>query len=212
VGSRPLRQASDGKEYAATADCVLPSADYQVPPTKCQLLMDLLHVADAAQELGISYPTIKQWIYRGKLRSVRTAGGHHRIPRTEIDRLLFAAGRKAAQASKPKATRAASLSGLEHLISGRNQLVGRITSMEVVGLLAKVTLDVGGQLVTAIITRDACRDLDLKPGDTAAALIKATEVMILRPVTGTKRTSGSRAARRYARPRGRSKSLVKGAR
>jgi molybdopterin-binding protein len=48
-------------------------------------------------------------------------------------------------------------------------------------LLAKVSLDVGGQTVTAIITRDACRDLGLRIGDTAAALIKATEVMILRP-------------------------------
>jgi molybdopterin-binding protein len=52
----------------------------------------------------------------------------------------------------------------------------------VIGLLARVALDIGGQQVTAIITRDACRDLNLKVGDTAAALIKATEVMILRPV------------------------------
>ncbi|HEY6290454.1 MAG TPA: helix-turn-helix transcriptional regulator [Terriglobia bacterium] len=148
--------------------------------------MELLHLADAAQELGVSYPTLKQWIYRGKIRSVKTAGGHHRIPRTEVDRILFATGKKAAKTSRPKAPRKVSLSGLEHLISGRNQLVGRVTSLEVVGLLAKVTLDVGGQSVTAIITRDACRDLGLKVGDTAAALIKATEVMILRPVTAKK--------------------------
>jgi len=70
---------------------------------------------------------------------------------------------------------------LERFISGRNQLVGRITSVEIVGLLAKVTLDVGGQTVTAIITRDSCRELELRAGDMAAALIKATEVMIIRP-------------------------------
>jgi len=150
--------------------------------------MELLHLADAARELGVSYPTLKQWIYRGKIKSVKTAGGHHRIPRTEVDRVLFATGKKApktATASR-RAPQAASLSGLEHLISGRNQLVGRICSLEVVGLLAKVTLDVGGQSVTAIITRDACRDLGLKVGETAAALIKATEVMILRPVSAKK--------------------------
>src|ERR1051326_7996358 len=128
--------------------------------------MELLHIAEAAHELGISYPTLKQWIYRGKLRSVKTAGGHHRIPRAEIDRVLFAAGKKAAPGAKPRVTRTAFLSGLEHLISGRNQLVGRITSIEVIGLLAKVTLDIGGQSVTAIIPRDACQDLDLKRGDT----------------------------------------------
>jgi len=146
--------------------------------------MELLRLADAAQALGISYPTLKQWIYHEKIRSVKTAGGHHRIPRTEVDRVLFAAGAKAQKKAKPgsRAGHAASLSGLEHLISGRNQLVGTITALEVVGLLARVAIDIGGQQVTAIITRDACRDLNLKVGDTAAALIKATEVMILRPV------------------------------
>jgi molybdopterin-binding protein len=73
------------------------------------------------------------------------------------------------------------MTGLEHVISGRNQLVGRIVGLETVGLLAKVTLDVGGQRITSIITRDACRDLHLKVGAPAAALIKATEVMIIRP-------------------------------
>lgn len=146
--------------------------------------MELLHLDEAAKALGISYPTLKQWIYRGKVRSVKTAGGHHRIPRTEVDRVLFASGAKAGKRTRPRARagHAASISGLEHLISGRNQLVGTITALEVVGLLARVALDIGGQQVTAIITRDACRDLSLKVGDTAAALIKATEVMILRPV------------------------------
>jgi len=146
--------------------------------------MELLRLADAAQALGISYPTLKQWIYHEKIRSVKTAGGHHRIPRTEVDRVLFAAGAKAEKKTKAgsRAGHAGSISGLEHLISGRNQLVGTITALEVVGLLARVALDIGGQQVTAIITRDACRDLSLKVGDTAAALIKATEVMILRPV------------------------------
>jgi molybdopterin-binding protein len=150
--------------------------------------MELLHLGEAAHELGVSYPTLKQWIYRGKIKSIKTAGGHHRIPRTEVDRVLFATGKKAPKAitAKQRVPQAASLSGLEHLISGRNQLVGRIRSLEVVGLLAKVTLDVGGQSVTAIITRDACRDLGLKVGETAAALIKATEVMILRPVASKK--------------------------
>lgn len=36
--------------------------------------MELLKLNDAAHELGISYPTIKQWIYHRKIKSVRTAG------------------------------------------------------------------------------------------------------------------------------------------
>ena len=52
--------------------------------------MDLLKLNEAADALGISFPTIKQWIYKGKLRSVKTVGGHHRIPQDEVDRLLGA--------------------------------------------------------------------------------------------------------------------------
>ena len=43
---------------------------------------------EAAKILGVSYPTLKQWIYRGRVRTAKTQGGHHRIPETEIDRLL----------------------------------------------------------------------------------------------------------------------------
>ena len=50
---------------------------------------ELLKLRDAALQLGIAFPTIKQWIYKNKIRSVVTAGGHHRIPQKEVDRLLF---------------------------------------------------------------------------------------------------------------------------
>ncbi len=149
--------------------------------------MELLHLPEAARLLGVSYPTLKQWIYKNKVRAVQTPGGHHRIPHSEVDRLLFQKGtRKTSAAGHGSASPSPPISGmgagLEHVISGRNQLVGRIIKLEVVGLLAKVVLDMGGQTITSIITRDACRDLDLKVGDTAAALIKATEVMIIRPL------------------------------
>jgi molybdopterin-binding protein len=151
--------------------------------------MELLHVPEAARELGVSYPTLKQWIYKRKIRSVTTPGGHHRVPRSEVDRLLFQRGERgqggratAAAQAAPATPISGSGAGLEHVISGRNQLVGRIIRLQTVGLLTKVVLDVGGQSITSIITSDASRDLDLKVGETAAALIKATEVMIIRPL------------------------------
>lgn len=146
--------------------------------------MDFLGVREAAQRLGVSYPTVKQWIYRGKIRTVKTVGGHHRIAQSEIDRLLFQHGRQAQPAQHSKSqlkARPATGTGLQEFISGRNQLVGRIVGLKTIGLLTKVSLDVGGQIVTSVITRDACLDLRLKVGETAAALIKATEVMIIRP-------------------------------
>ena len=130
--------------------------------------MELLKPQDAARLMSVSYPTLKQWIYNGKVHSVRTPGGHHRIPRSEIDRV--------STTTKSKAKRPA---GLE-AISGRNKLLGTVTEVQYEGLLAQVTMNVGGQLITSIITRDACRELDLKKGSRAFALIKATEVMVIR--------------------------------
>jgi molybdopterin-binding protein len=53
--------------------------------------------------------------------------------------------------------------------------------IQVSGLMAQVTLSIGGQHITSIITADAVREMRLKVGETAAALIKSTEVMIVRP-------------------------------
>jgi len=127
----------------------------------------LLTPREAALALGISYPTIKQWIYRKKISTVRTAGGHHRIPEREVDRFVPRGEAGAVRESLRK-------------VSGRNQLVGRIVEIRKSGLLAQVRLSIGGQQITAIITADAANAMRLKKGEHVAALIKSTEVMILR--------------------------------
>lgn len=131
---------------------------------------ELLRPREAAVELRISFPTIKQWIYRKKIRSIRTAGGHHRIPQSEVDRLLFRTRAK----TQPERT------VLMRRLSGRNQLVGRIESVQISGLMAEVVISIGEQQITSMITARSAREMNLRPGQTAAALIKATEVMILR--------------------------------
>lgn len=131
---------------------------------------ELLQLRDAALQLGVSFPTIKQWIYKKKIRSVQTAGGHHRIPQSEVDKLLFRSRGSTEKERKQVIRR----------VSGRNQLVGRIDSVRVSGLMAEVKISIGGQQITSIITATSVREMQLKAGQTAAALIKATEVMILR--------------------------------
>jgi len=131
---------------------------------------DLLKLNEAALELRISYPTIKQWIYKRKIRSVKTAGGHHRIPQSEVDRLLY----------RTRARTAPERNLAVRRVSGRNQLVGRIDGVRISGLMAEVKISIGDQQITSIITASSAREMNLKPGQTAAALIKATEVMILR--------------------------------
>jgi molybdopterin-binding protein len=129
----------------------------------------LLTPRQAADKIGISYPALKHWILAGRIRTVKTPGGHHRVPLEALNEFLPDSGLPAA--AHPGSAR----------ISGRNQLLGSVLEVTIEGLLAKVVLNVGNQRVTAIITADSARELDLKPGDQAFALIKATEVMIGRP-------------------------------
>ncbi|MGW5362021.1 TOBE domain-containing protein [Actinopolymorpha pittospori] len=64
-------------------------------------------------------------------------------------------------------------------LSTRNQLTGKVASIEVgaVMTVVKVALD-GGQQVTASITKDAAEELELAVGTPVTALIKSTEVVL----------------------------------
>jgi molybdopterin-binding protein len=133
--------------------------------------MELLKLPEAARWIGVSYPTLKQWIYRGQVKSIKTPGGHHRIPRSELERLTQ---------SRMKAPRSTAQRSALDSISGRNKLLGVVTQVIHDGLLSQVIIDVGGQSITSIITRRASKELGLKRGVPAYALIKATEVMVIR--------------------------------
>jgi molybdopterin-binding protein len=130
----------------------------------------LLKPREAAAALGVSYPTLKQWILAGTIKTIKTPGGHHRIPQSALHPLVQS---KPAPATKNSRERFRN-------VSGRNQLVGTIAEIKISGLLAQVVLEIGDQRITSIITSDAAREMQLRKGQTAGALIKATEVMIVR--------------------------------
>ena len=165
----------------------------------------LLTVRAAADRLGVAYSTLKQWIYGGTVRTVRTKGGHHRLTELEVQRLLLsgmssgdvsssdagpgarAAKRRTAGPSASPAARGPSASSAARgssspstlvAISGRNQLRGIVEEVRGDGLLVQVRLRIGDQRLTAVITQDAVSELKLKRGDEAVAVIKSTEVMI----------------------------------
>src|SRR6266705_5722441 len=160
---------STGQSYKNVLNIRLHRAILYIP--RRRMVQKLLAPREAANILGISYPTLKQWIYHGKIKSVKTPGGHHRVPESEIDRLF------------PKKFERGSIEsrrGNLRKISGRNQLIGRVLEVKYSGLLAQVRLAIGEQHITAIITADGAKEMRLKVGEQAAALIKSTEVMILR--------------------------------
>jgi molybdopterin-binding protein len=130
----------------------------------------LLTPREAAAALGVSYAAIKQWILAGKIKTRKTPGGHHRIPQSALMPLLKSAPTKSRIDSRERF----------RTVSGRNQLVGKVVEVKFSGLLAKVVLAIGDQQITSIITADAAREMQLRKGQTAAALMKSTEVMIVR--------------------------------
>jgi molybdopterin-binding protein len=130
----------------------------------------LLTPREASRMLGISYPAIKKWILNGKLKTNLTPGGHHRLTIASLRPFLEADATRLETESRERYRR----------VSGRNQLAGKVVSVRISGLLAEVVLAIGDAQITAIITAEAVRELRLKKGDTAAALIKSTDVMIER--------------------------------
>jgi molybdopterin-binding protein len=136
--------------------------------------MTLLTVRQAAARVGVGYSTFKHWIYQGAVRTTRTRGGHHRVPVSEVDRLLADEGGLPDHSRPPKTSVTPTIVAL----STRNQLRGVVEEVRSEGVLAQVRLRVGDHTITAVITRDAVNALGLRRGQPAIALIKSTEVMI----------------------------------
>jgi molybdopterin-binding protein len=152
--------------------------------------MALLTVRSAAGRLGVAYSTLKRWVHSGRVRTTRTEGGHHRIAESEIDRLV-------ARQGPPTRRKSVAVDSDESLaaLSARNRLMGFVEEVRVDGLLAQVRLRVGDQRLTAVITADAVRALNLRRGDDALAIVKSTEVMIAKH--GRQHEIQRRATRRH---------------
>src|SRR4249920_1415736 len=159
--------------------------------------MALLTVRVAAERLGVGYSTLKQWIFQGKIRTTTTAGGHHRLAEAEVERLL------ARQTPSAKATSRGTVRPPGYIValSGRNRLRGFVEEVRIDGLLGQVRLRIGDQTLTAVITSDAIRELKIRRGDSAMAIVKSTEVMIAREAPLPRLSKPKRA-----RPTGRRKS------
>jgi molybdopterin-binding protein len=63
-------------------------------------------------------------------------------------------------------------------LSARNHIPGKITEIELDGVMAHVTVRVGRNLIESVITRRSAEEMKLKVGDAVSAVIKSTEVML----------------------------------
>ncbi len=65
-------------------------------------------------------------------------------------------------------------------ISGQNKLPGEIIALKKGDIECQVTIKVGENRVVSVITRDSADEMGLQIGDKVVALVKATEVMIIK--------------------------------
>jgi molybdopterin-binding protein len=120
-----------------------------------------LTATEAARALGISLDTLRRWDRAGRIRVERDDANRRVVPFSEIERLRGPHG--------------------DETISARNRFRGVIRSVELDGLLARVEIDVTEpSLVVAIVTRESAEELQLKPGMSAAGVVKSTSVMVER--------------------------------
>jgi molybdopterin-binding protein len=126
---------------------------------------DTLRLGQAADMLQVSVETIRRWEREGRLRVVRSAGGQRLVPLAEVARL--AAERRAAATDRPTVAR-----------SARNTFTGVVTRVEVDRVAAVVEVQAGPHRLVSLMTAEAVRELDLKVGDPAVCVVKATNVIV----------------------------------
>jgi molybdopterin-binding protein len=63
-------------------------------------------------------------------------------------------------------------------LSARNQLKGKVKSVQTGAIMAEVVVDVSGTDVVAEITKGSVERLNLKQGDAVTVIVKSTEIMI----------------------------------
>lgn len=117
--------------------------------------------------LDVSDDTVRRWIDQGRLPAERGPGGRLHVAGTDVARFLVDR-RRSPDPSEPGRS------------SARNRLEGIVTDVQRDGLVAVVEIQAGPFRVVSMMTREAADDLGLEPGVLAAAVVKATNVVVER--------------------------------
>jgi molybdopterin-binding protein len=122
---------------------------------------DLIRIGAAASALGVSVDTLRRWERDGRVAFERRSGQRF-VHAAELTRLLTeraGTGRS----------------------SARNRLTGTVISVTRDKVMAQVEIACGSQRIVSLMSRESADQLQLQPGVTATAVIKATTVIVERP-------------------------------
>jgi molybdopterin-binding protein len=129
-----------------------------------------IRVGQAAEMLGVSVETLRRWEAGGRLVMERSEGGQRLVAIEEVSRLLDA--RRKVATDRPIVAQ-----------SARNRFAGIVTRVEVDRVAAVVEVMAGPHRLVSLMTAEAVLELDLKVGDEAVCVVKATNVIVEIPST-----------------------------
>jgi molybdopterin-binding protein len=121
---------------------------------------DLIQIGAAAGALGVSVDTLRRWERSGRIAFERR-GNRRYLSAVELSRLLH-----------DRASHSQS--------SARNQLAGVVVAVKRDTVMAQIDMVCGPFRVVSLMSREAADDLGLRPGVSASAVIKATNVVVER--------------------------------
>jgi molybdopterin-binding protein len=119
-----------------------------------------IRIGVAAQALGVSVDTLRRWERDGRIAFERRAGRRVLAPE-ELARVLRERG-------------------TNRQSSARNRMAGVIVDVKRDGVMAQIDLACGPFRIVSLMSREAADELDLKPGQSATAVVKSPMVIIER--------------------------------
>jgi molybdopterin-binding protein len=134
-------------------------------------------VSELGRRLGVSDTVVSQ-----HLRVLSGIGlvGHRRSGRSAHYYVKAAAVRAAREMLADRLPSIFAPASQRSRLSARNQLIGKVVDLHRGDVSTEVTLDVGGQMIAAIITTASADRLELQVGDVASAVFKAHDVIVLK--------------------------------
>lgn len=136
--------------------------------------MQHLRISQAALLMGVSDDTVRRWLDDDRVHSVADANGRRLVDGASLAR--FAQSRAGSQPDV--------FGGGSHA-SARNRFTGLVTNVVSDTVMSQVDLQCGPYRVVSLISAEAVREMDLKPGMVATAMVKATNVVVETPAEVT---------------------------
>jgi molybdopterin-binding protein len=127
--------------------------------------VDAVRIGQAAELLGVTVDTLRRWEADGRLAMDRSAGGQRLVALADVSRLLEE--RRRTVPDRP-------------IVAGsaRNRFAGIVTRVQRDGVAAVVEVLAGPHRLVSLMTAEAVEDLDLREGDEAVCVVKATNVIV----------------------------------